>query len=713
MTAAKASIDEQVLREQVGLSFLQTTTATSGNILVALALMALADGAALPWFSLAPFAAVLVVQTLRFVQLFRYRRAPDARTPAQWRTLIERTSLAGGIAWGSSGPLTYAFAPIELQMILMIVAAGLCSAALATLGPLRTAYLSYLLPFFAGLTPVTAIYFPRFALVLAGLLAFYAVVMARTSRTQADAIGRSLRLFIENQSLVADLRAASLRAEEARDRAESANQAKGQFLARMSHELRTPLNGILGVHELLLSAQLPAEERRFVATAHQAGTSLLSIINDVLDFSKMEADRVELSVAPFRLERLFEELMSLFAIAAQRKGLRLSHRLDPAISSMVVGDELRLRQVLTNLLGNAIKFTSRGEVSLDAQRDADGRVRFTVKDTGIGVKADQQALIFDSFEQGDGSISRRFGGTGLGLAISRRLVELMGGGIEVRSQPGEGSAFFFSVALPSPRDVADEPAPAPVGRGRTAVVSLAHARSAENVARWLGALGFEVFEGGVDAGGPLPALLVIDAARAAEAPAGVPVMLCEESISVAHQDEAYGRAIARVSHPLLRSSVAAAVDDLLEPRAASGVRQTVASWSSARVLVVDDDAINRTIAQAMLGRLGCEPRVLSGGAEALEAMAKEQFDLVLMDCEMPDVDGLTATREHRRREREGEGARLPVVALTAHATEVQRTLCLAAEMDEMMTKPLSLTALQACLSKWCAAPATRAGQASP
>ncbi|MDP2270682.1 MAG: ATP-binding protein [Archangium sp.] len=686
-----STIEEQLLREQMRLVFRQTRTAGLGNMVIAASCAGLSRANDLPWYALVPFVLVAMVQLSRLWGARQFARDEMARTPSQWSARTLRESLLAGVSWGLVGVCTYPSAPIELKMLLMIVACGLNAAAVATLSALRPAFLAYLVPFMVGMTVSTALFFPRYGAVAGTLMGFYMLVMVRTSREQSAAVVQSLRLALENKALL-------VHTEEARARAEHANQAKSQFLARMSHEIRTPLNGILGVHELLLTSRLGSDERRFIETAHQSGSALLSIINDVLDFSKIEAGKVELHPEPFKVERLLEELMAIFAVATHRKGLHLAYELDARAPVLVRGDELRLRQVLTNLLGNAIKFTARGSITLRIKAGSNGRLRFGVTDSGIGISEASRARIFQSFAQADVSITRRYGGTGLGLAISRQLVELMGGALEVTSEEGQGAEFHFEADLPG---VAMElPASSLQGAGRRAVVELAHEGSRDTIVGWLRAAGFEVEPGAAKAEGG--ALLITDVAPRGPATARVPTVVVEQTLSLSEERRADPR-LAHVTFPLIRSGLEAAALRVLSGEVAATAPAPVAQWSSKRVLVVDDDAINRTIARAMLGRLGCETLVLARGDEALEAMASERFDLVLMDCEMPDVDGLTVTREQRRRERSFARDRVPVVALTAHATEAQRELCLAAEMDEMVSKPLSLSALEGCLTRWATA----------
>jgi CheY-like chemotaxis protein len=371
--------------------------------------------------------------------------------------------------------------------------------------------------------------------------------------------------------------------------------------------------------------------------------------------------------------------------------------------------------VLTNLLGNALKFTSKGEVTLSARLE-NGRVKWQVEDTGPGIDVQDRQRVFESFEQVDGSISRRFGGTGLGLSISRQLVGLMDGTLELDSEPGRGSRFFFSVPLSPAPQGAKEPSPSP-GTPRRARVVLAHPRSRENVVRWLTAAGFEVQLGLAGEALGSPDLLVMDDALRADldraSAAGIPTLRCEQALTLEASPGPDQGGVARVALPLRRSEVLASVERLLNLSASAQPVRVLAACGHVRLLVVDDDAVNRTITSALLRRLGCEPLVLTGGRAALEALETQHFDLVLMDCEMPDLDGLAVTREVRRLEKGRAGPRVPIVALTAHATEHQRRLCLEADMDEMITKPVSLEALEQCVLHWAPGAEVEGGSTDP
>ena len=388
--------------------------------------------------------------------------------------------------------------------------------------------------------------------------------------------------------------------EAARERAEEASRVKGQFLANMSHEIRTPMNGVIGMAALLADTRLSSEQAEYVRLLRGSGEALLGIINDILDFSRVEAGKLTLDPKPFDLPALLEGTLGPLRPEAARKQLALALVPDPDVPRLVLGDAGRVRQVLTNLLGNAVKFTARGGVTLRVRTlhaSAEGcRIRFEVEDTGPGIDADTLARLFQPFTQADGSTTRRFGGTGLGLAISRMLAELMGGEVGVESHPGQGSTFW--VVLPF---------------------------------------------------GPVTAAAAIRAVERAPSVAPPPA-------AAAHGAEAV------------------------------------------RVLLVEDDPLNRYLAERFLAQCGCDVVVAEHGREAVERVGRERFAMVFMDCLMPVLDGYQATREIRAAE--PEGRHLPIVALTANAMSGDREKCLAAGMDDFVSKPVSREALQRAVTRW-------------
>ncbi len=697
---------ERIAVAQVDLGYRNMPSGIATTLVVSF-LMVVANWNGMPHASLLSWLAVcLLTAVVRSANVRAYQKRRDSSKNEAWRRAFIMSSLLAGICWGTLGGVLFPEGSPLHQMLIGFTLGGMVGGAAAYLSPVYTAYVAYaasaVLPFSVRLIATGEIAQASMGIMT---IVFVASLVA-TARNMSATFTENIAMRIDKEDVAARLVADQQRIEQqsaalvsANEAALSGTRAKSEFLATMSHEIRTPLNAVIGVADLLGQTRLSDEQRDYVNTIRANGDNLLALVSDILDFSKLEAGRVDLEKVPFDLGRCVDEAIDVVASPAARKGLEILCEIRNSVPTHIQSDPTRLRQVLVNLLGNAVKFTPSGTVTVtvDAKppvRSDVWEISFAVRDEGIGIPKDRMDLLFQSFSQMDASTTREYGGTGLGLAICKSLVGLLGGDIRVESEPGKGSTFSFTIQAPlapARRHGEETVARMVTARGLRVALAVAHPGIRSTASRWLEYWLAQVVEG------PAPDVVIADVAPGGDGRAIVRDLLARypRARIIALLPLGYeglrgeDSRVTSITKPLKAARLLRALTATREASMASVARISTAEAVPLRgrvALLAEDNEVNQLVQRKVLEQLGCTVDVVDNGQRVLDALRRREYDVVLLDMQMPVLDGLSTAREIGR---QWAGRRRPkLIALTANALSGERERCLAAGMDDYLSKPV-------------------------